>query len=567
MRKQNKEQAMETLNPYERSRMQRVQECKARLLNSGIVDIKKSLTSLVDSQKNEKRKKNLKVADNGDADYGPNLDSSGDEDEEEEEDRVTTPTRNKVIKKMRKNKELHGAECQQDESAITPTNQATTKPVTRGMLQSMKYVPPATLKRYVNLTKHQRQGGGKSEKRKAPTVGELILKNKQLPREALMENTIALDGETGDQTLNEANLDWLSELDERANANRGMDELMAESENESDEESAAEEHERESDIDADVLDGLSESDEDENNTNDLDDRAIKELQIQGETKRGPTMLHKVHMRSFEKREAIILNEFGQPIGPVTPEKDTVGEFSRFLGQLLVIMVPHHYYIKTWNWFLVKKICGIHCPEQGKEWVLKTIEAAWRIHKCRFKKHYYRYPNNKLRWLNRPKRVPDDDFKKLLIIWNKKTEKRTRKRQENKRYADTYDDTARKIEAMKNYTPPDDWKWPKGSLFGCHGRLYGRGVTNKVLHKVASSSVNYVVPDEVMDALRADIQNEKTEIVDMRKELEADYERKKAELEANYAKKMEEFDKTKDKWFKMSWRSSYQSYRLMLLENF
>ncbi|KAL2934287.1 putative carboxylesterase 1 [Bienertia sinuspersici] len=420
---------METLNPYERSRMQRVQECKARLLNSGIVEIKKSLTSLVDSQKNEKRKNNLKVADNGDADYGPNLDSSGDEDEEEEEDRVTTPTRNKVIKKW-KNKELHGAECQQDESAITPINQATTKPVTRGMLQSMKYVPPATLKRYVNLTKHQRQGGGKSEKRKAPTVGELILKNKQLPTEALMENTIALDGETGDQTLNEANLDWLS----------------------------AEEHERESDIDADVLDGLSESDEDENNTNDLDDRGIKELQIQ------------VHMRSFEKREAIILNEFRQPIGPVTPEKDTKNE------------------------------------------------------------------------------DPNKQLPSLAQLFE-----HTRKRQENKRYADTYDDTARKIEAMKNYTSPDDGSGPKDPYLGVMGkeytgrrRLYGRGVTNKVLHKVASSSVNYVVPDEVMDALRPDIQNEKTEIVDMRKELEADYERKKAELEANYAKKMEEFDKTKDK---------------------
>ncbi|KAL2934683.1 hypothetical protein RDABS01_017802 [Bienertia sinuspersici] len=433
---------METLNPYERSIMQRVQECKARLLNSGIVDIKKSLTSLVDSQKNEKRKKNLKVADNGDADYGPNLDSSGDEDEEEEEDRVTTPTRNKVIKKM----------------------------VTRGMLQSMKYVPPATLKRYVNLTKHQRQGGGKSEKRKAPNVGELILKNKQLPREALMENTIALDGETGDQTLNEANLDWISELDERANANRGMDELMAESENESDEESTAEEHERESDIDADVLDGLSESDEDENNTNDLDDRAIKELQIQGETKRGPTMLHKVHMRSFEKREAIILNEFGQPIGPVTPEKDTVGQFSRLLGT-----IAHDYGIAP------------------------LLHKTWKL-------------------------VPSKEK-----MWE---------------YV---------LEAMKNYTPPDEGSGPKDPYLGVMGkeytgrrRLYGSGVTNKVLHKVASSSVNYVVPDEVMDALRADIQNEKTEIVDMRKELEADYERKKAELEANYAKKMEVFDKTKDK---------------------
>ncbi|KAL2924088.1 Light-independent protochlorophyllide reductase subunit B [Bienertia sinuspersici] len=327
------------------------------------------------------------------------------------------------------------------------------------MLQSMKYVPPATLKRYVNLTKHQRQGGGKSEKRKAPTAGELILKNKQLPREALMENTIALDDKTGAQTLNEANLDWLSELDERANANRGMDELMAESKNESDEESAAEEHERESDIDADVLDGLSESDEDENNNNDLDDRAIKELQIQGETKRGPTMLHKVHMRSFEKREAIILNEFGQPIGLVTPEKDTVGEFSRFLGTIARDYGTASLLHKTWK--LV--------PSKEKMW---------------------------------------------------------------------------EYEAMKNYTPPDDGSGPKDPYLGVMGkeytgrrRLYGRGVTNKVLHKVASSSVNYVVPDEVMDALREDIQNEKPEIVDMRKELEADYERKKAELEANYAKKM------------------------------
>ncbi|KAL2897441.1 Mannitol operon repressor, partial [Bienertia sinuspersici] len=119
--------------------------------------------------------------------------------------------------------------------------------------------------------------------------------------------------------------------------------------------------------------------------------------------------------------------------------------------------------------------------------------------------------------------------------------RSRKRQENKRYADTYDDTARKI----NYTPLEDGSGPKdpyldfiGKVYTGRRRLYGRGVTNRVLHKVTFSSVNYVVPDEVMDALRADIQNEKTEIVDMRMELEADYELKKAELEANYAKKME-----------------------------
>ncbi|KAL2905048.1 RNA-directed RNA polymerase L, partial [Bienertia sinuspersici] len=111
----------------------------------------------------------------------------------------------------------------------------------------------------------------------------------------------------------------------------------------------------------------------------------------------------------------------------------------------------------------------------------------------------------------------------------------------------------KIEAMKNYTLPEDGSGPKDPYLGVmdkeytgHRRLYGRWVTNKVLHKVASSSVNYVVLVEVMDAVRADVHNEKIEIVAMRKELEADYERKKAGLEANYAKKMEEFDKTKDK---------------------
>ncbi|KAL2943752.1 Fructose-1 6-bisphosphatase cytosolic, partial [Bienertia sinuspersici] len=263
------------------------------------------------------------------------------------------------------------------------------------------------------------------------------------------------------------------------------------------------------------------------------------------------MLHKVHMHSFEKREAIILNLFGQPIDLVMPEKDTVGEFSRFLGTIARDygtapllhrtwkLVPSKE--KMWEYVLTKYIV----PEQGREWVLKTI-VAWRIHKCRFtKKHYCRYPNNKLRWLNHPKRVPGDDFKKLLILWNKKIEKVIvcLGRECFRQYK----------EAMKNYTPPEDGSGPKVPYLGVMGKeytgrrhLHGRGVTNKVLHKVASSSVNYVVPDEIMDALRADIQNEKTKIVDMRKELEADYEHKKVKLEANYAKKMEEFDKTKDK---------------------
>ena len=58
------------------------------------------------------------------------------------------------------------------------------------------------------------------------------------------------------------------------------------------------------------------------------------------------------------------------------------------------------------------------PLEGKKWVLATIGASWRLNKCRFKaKHYYKYENDKLRMLNRPKNVPEDKFRALLNYWN------------------------------------------------------------------------------------------------------------------------------------------------------
>lgn len=50
-------------------------------------------------------------------------------------------------------------------------------------------------------------------------------------------------------------------------------------------------------------------------------------------RRGPTMLHHVHTRPLDKRKTIILNELGQPIGPITEQDDTVAEFARFLGTM------------------------------------------------------------------------------------------------------------------------------------------------------------------------------------------------------------------------------------------
>ncbi|KAH9609797.1 hypothetical protein KSS87_016180 [Heliosperma pusillum] len=56
------------------------------------------------------------------------------------------------------------------------------------------------------------------------------------------------------------------------------------------------------------------------------------VMTEGKT-RGSTMLHDVHMRPYKKRKAIFLNEFDQPIGPITEKEDTVSEFSLFLGTI------------------------------------------------------------------------------------------------------------------------------------------------------------------------------------------------------------------------------------------
>ncbi|XP_021743044.1 uncharacterized protein LOC110709132 [Chenopodium quinoa] len=96
------------------------------------------------------------------------------------------------------------------------------------------------------------------------------------------------------------------------------------------------------------------------------DNSITEYRVLNSTtdvnKRGPTMMHKVHMRPFENREAIILNEFGQPIRPVTSKKDTLSEFSRFLdtiardyGYAPLIYNSWHYVTnkeKMWEYVLV-----------------------------------------------------------------------------------------------------------------------------------------------------------------------------------------------------------------------
>lgn len=49
--------------------------------------------------------------------------------------------------------------------------------------------------------------------------------------------------------------------------------------------------------------------------------------------------------------------------------------------------------------------------------MRTIDDAWRRHKCRTKlKHYNGYTNDEDRIANKPAKIPLEEFKALLEYW-------------------------------------------------------------------------------------------------------------------------------------------------------
>ncbi|KAK8948747.1 hypothetical protein KSP39_PZI005929 [Platanthera zijinensis] len=54
------------------------------------------------------------------------------------------------------------------------------------------------------------------------------------------------------------------------------------------------------------------------------------------------------------------------------------------------------------------------PDEGKKWVLATINGSWRRYKTIIKQKYYKpYDNDKERLLNRPKSIPEEQFKGFI----------------------------------------------------------------------------------------------------------------------------------------------------------
>ncbi|XP_021734998.1 uncharacterized protein LOC110701680 isoform X4 [Chenopodium quinoa] len=137
--------------------------------------------------------------------------------------------------------------------------------------------------------------------------------------------------------------------------------------------------------------------------------------------RGPKKLVKVHGRPREERPYLILNIYGQPVGPTD---EVVDEFTQFLGTVArnSELAPLNYvewpslptHNKIWDYVQEKYLV----PEEGRKWVMETVNYAWRMHKCRTKKkHFYAFDTDEQRMIERLKTMPKTHFEDLLKYWH------------------------------------------------------------------------------------------------------------------------------------------------------
>ncbi|XP_048489884.1 uncharacterized protein LOC125491856 isoform X1 [Beta vulgaris subsp. vulgaris] len=263
--------ALKTMNAYGKGIMQRVEECRTRLLESAILDISRSLTNLVDGKKNKKRKEKAKGSKEGnrDLDYSPGSQSSEEEQEEEQQ-------RSNHAKAVSK---LEGSAT----AAFEPTKPKMQKllhkqVMTRSYAPSQKYVPPMMLNKLLKQSKQRRQVG-ENGKGKAPTMAELILKKKQPNQEAALETPTPLAGCLENQLVVDADLEWLLELDETRHVNVDEeDKSDGESQNPADDgESAAKENDEGADDDGNDEEVDSDKEEmDDSDNEDVDDNEAEQ---------------------------------------------------------------------------------------------------------------------------------------------------------------------------------------------------------------------------------------------------------------------------------------------------
>ncbi|XP_021851010.1 uncharacterized protein [Spinacia oleracea] len=264
--------------------------------------------------------------------------------------------------------------------------------------------------------------------------------------------------------------------------------------------------------------------------------------------RGPTKLTQVHARTREERQYIILNSFGQPVGPT---KEIVEEFKFFLGTLgkdseLAPLnnvnfrdLPTH--DKIWDYVLEKYIV----PEAGRKYAMEAVNTSWRSYKCRFKKnHFYAYATDELRWKNKPDTISEESKtnrenhlllndmhtmgrKGFAILRHEldpdkqepsqaKVYKESRKRVPGRTYLTNPEKTKEniaKLDALESTQDGEEGRNSKdliseviqGPKSKSKSRvpLYGKGVTKSDLKKKEKKS-GFLIPEEFLQSMKTEL---------------------------------------------------------------
>ncbi|OIV97025.1 hypothetical protein TanjilG_19572 [Lupinus angustifolius] len=139
--------------------------------------------------------------------------------------------------------------------------------------------------------------------------------------------------------------------------------------------------------------------------------------------RGPTQCLKIHLRSMEEREEVILDNDGEPIGP---NDKTVSDLSLFLGTIarnagfcpliytnFKALLKNH---KEDMWEYVNHKFNI--DKNGQKAVFSRINDAWRQYKSKIKKnHFLKYSTMEERLKHRPQTIPEAHFRILMSYWS------------------------------------------------------------------------------------------------------------------------------------------------------
>lgn len=125
--------------------------------------------------------------------------------------------------------------------------------------------------------------------------------------------------------------------------------------------------------------------------------------------RGPTKMNHVFTRRLDERPVVTLN---YELQPVLKTNKVITEFSSFLGTVARLYIPLDFV--SWSkvpeeekngwWEYVKTKYII--PEEGKDWVMKSLDDNRSVYKSRIKsRHYSKYDNDEDRIRNKPATIP------------------------------------------------------------------------------------------------------------------------------------------------------------------